>query len=112
MKPNTFFIGKAESFITELNLMKLVEINYEEFTNNIDQKRITGNKSNFDIQRTELYDLKFHIKLMFSEFDNGNSFLQKLEDFNNINPFSNEPLKNHLLKTTQLFLDFLNEYRV
>lgn len=48
---------------------------------------------------------------MFSEFDNVNLFIDKLEDFKSNNWFSNEPLKIHITKTTLLFIDFLKEYK-
>ena len=112
MKPVNFFIEKTESFITKLTSMKLVEFDLVTLTNDIYQDRELGNNSTYNKQSEELKELKFQIKLMFSEFDNGSLFSEKIENFQSSNIFSNEPLKSNLLKTTQLFIDFLNDYRV
>jgi len=48
---------------------------------------------------------------MFSEFDNGEAFIKKLNDFSPKNVFGNFENLEHLKKIDQLFLDFLKEYR-
>ena len=112
MKPINFFIEKSESFIAQLNSMKLAEFQLGNTSKDIYGESDTISNSEYETQQNELYEIKFQIKLMFSEFDNGSLFTERLDNFKSTTFFSNEPLRNSLVKNTQLFIDFLNEYRV
>jgi len=112
MKSIEFFIDKANSFITSLNTLELVDFYSNETTDDIYNEPIKDNKSLYLLQSKELEDVKFQIALMFSEFDNGFLFSQKLDSFKNENMYSNVPIKKHLLDVNELFLAYLNEYRV
>lgn len=104
MKNASFFKQKAEGFLDQLNSLnpKYYEFNYTEKYNNDDYLN----------QSKELEEIKFQIKLMFSEFDNGNVFLEKLNSFNNTDAiFDNQPKIIFLKGINKLFIDFLDEYR-
>ena len=107
MKKTSFFIEKTESFIKQLKAIELVESRY--FTNTDDLK--SENDKIFNEQKNELSEIEFQVKLMLTEFDNGTLFIETLDSSYEFSMFTNEPKKNRLLKTNQLFLDFLNEYR-
>lgn len=110
MKPTEFFKDKAESFLKQLNEIQIVEFKFS-FTKDIYQERIDGENSEYYAQSELLSDIKFQMNLMFSEFDNGEAFIKKLNDFSPKNVFGNFENLEHLKKIDQLFLDFLNEYR-
>lgn len=112
MKSIEFFINKTNSFITSLNELELVNFYSDDTTDDIYQEPLKDNENLYSSQSKELEDIKFQMALMFSEFDNGFLFSQKLENFKNNNSFSNEPIKDHLLDLNELFLEFLNEYRL
>jgi hypothetical protein len=112
MKPINFFIEKSESFIEKLNSIELVEYQLGDTTKDIYGESDAVSNSEYENQQSELYEIKFQIKLMLSEFDNGTLFSERLDNYKSKSFFSNEPLKNSLVKNTQLFLDFLNEYKV
>jgi hypothetical protein len=112
MKPINFFIEKSESFIEKLNSIELVEYQLGNTSKDIYGESDDISNSEYENQQSELYEIKFQIKLMLSEFDNGTLFSERLDNFRQKFSFSNEPLKNSLVKNTQLFLNFLNEYRV
>ncbi|MBP6038572.1 MAG: hypothetical protein KA523_00070 [Flavobacterium sp.] len=112
MKPINFFIEKSESFIEKLNSIELVEYQFGFATKDIYGESDSVNNSEYENQQSELSEIKFQIKLMLSEFDNGRLFSERLNSLKPNYSTSNEPLKNSLVKNTQLFLDFLNEYRV
>jgi hypothetical protein len=111
MKPTNFFTQKAESFLEKLNNIKLVEYNYS-ISNDIYGDTINGDNSEYDTQSELLNDIKFQIKLMFSEFDNGNLFSQRIENFKTKTIFKhNFEEHENLKKVTELFIEFLKEYR-
>lgn len=111
MKPTIFFTKKAESFLDQLNNIKLVEFDYS-ISNDIYKDTINGDNSEYDIQLELLYNIKFQIKLMFSEFDNGELFLQSIENFKTKTIFKhNFEEHENLKKVTELFIEFLKEYR-
>ncbi len=111
MKPTNFFTKKAESFLELLNIFKLVEFDYS-ISNDIYEDTINGNNSEYSTQLELLYNIKFQIKLMFSEFDNGELFLQRIENFKTKNIFKhNFEEHENLKKVTELFIEFLKEYR-
>jgi len=112
MKPISFYKEKAELIIEKLNKIELAEFNYGSLTGDIYQDTISGDNSKYNEDTEEINKIQFDIKLMFSEFDNGSLFLQKIENFTSTNIYSNEPLKNHLLNTTTLFVEFIKEYRI
>ena len=102
MKNTSFFKQKAESFLEQLNSLNPKDYKFNHFDNNND----------YSNQSKELEDIKFQIKLMFSEFDNGNLFLEKLNSFNNVDAiFDNQPKIIFLKEINKLFIDFLVEYR-
>lgn len=112
MKHVNFFLEKSESFIIKLNSLKLVEFQLGNTTKDIYGENDNVSNLEYENQQNELYEIWFQIKLMFSEFDNGFLFSERLDNFKFNTFFSNEPLRNSLVKNTQLFIAFLNEYRV
>ncbi|MCG8839043.1 hypothetical protein PL372_11115 [Tenacibaculum dicentrarchi] len=111
MKPTEFYQKKTEDFIKQLNKMKLTEFNYNFFTNDIHQDSTSENNSKYNQDKKELEEIKFDIKLMLTEFDNGSLFLERINNFSTSNLFSNEPLKNNLWEISSKFVEFLKEYR-
>lgn len=111
MKPTIFFTKKAESFLEQLNNIKLVEFDYS-ISNDIYKDIINGDNSEYSTQSELLHNIKFQIKLMFSEFDNGELFLQRIDNFKSKNIFKhNFEEHENLKKVTELFIEFLKEYR-
>ena len=111
MKPTIFFTKKTESFLEQLNNIKLVEFDYS-ISNDIYKDIINGDNSVYSAQLELLYNIKFQIKLMFSEFDNGELFSQRIENFKTKTIFKhNFEEHENLKKVTELFIEFLKEYR-
>ena len=82
-------------------------------TANLYQESIGADNVAYNEQKEYLEDLKFQMKLMFSEFDNGSLFSKKLnEKYNGIHfdsgaIFSNKPFANYLVDVNHLFIEFL-----
>jgi len=113
MKPTKFFLEKSESLIIKLNSIELVELNLNwDKPKDIYGEINDSSSANFYSQKEELSEIRFQIKLMFSEFDKGVLFSERLDNFTSNAFLSNEPLKNSLVENLQLFIDFLKEYRV
>ncbi|WP_395045985.1 hypothetical protein [Flavobacterium sp.] len=112
MKSTEFFIAKAESFLEELNKLELIPYYSDGLTNDIYKEPVKANDSNFTSQTKELDEIRFQMNLMFSEFDNGELFRKKLNGYKTSSWFDNTPYLNHLVNINDLFIDFLNEYRV
>jgi len=113
MRNTDFFITKSKSFLSELNSIELVEYDYGKTTDDIYKDSINGDNTEFGKQKSKLNEIELQINLMLSEFDNGNLFIEKLKDYNHIMRFyNNDKQLNQLLKVINMFIDFLNEYRV
>ncbi|WP_026729482.1 hypothetical protein [Flavobacterium denitrificans] len=111
MKTTQFFIDKAESFLVELRSFELVPYNLDSITDDIYKDPLETDNRNYTIQSQDLKEIKFQMNLMFTEFDNGKLFEERLNNFTSADWFSNKPLLNHLILLNELFIDFLEEYR-
>ena len=112
MKSTDFFIKKSESFIEELGLIKLEPFFSDEKTTDIYEESIPLKGSRFNEQKEELNEIKFQMALMYSEFDNGTLFSERLSNYKNTDWFSDEPYLQFLIELNELFIEFLKEYRV
>lgn len=107
MKDTKFFIEKSKTLIIDLK-----ESEIERFESFFDKNDTT---SMFEVKknnRNKIGELEFQIKLMFSEFDNGQLFLQKIESFDNRMRFNDEPKRAFLVDTLKTFIAYLEEYRI
>jgi hypothetical protein len=117
MKTADFFLEKSESFNKELKEIKLVPYDTGSTTSDIYKDIINRENSEFTEQGKFLEDIKFQMRLMFSEFDNGFLFNEKMDkEYKNISIAksfsSHQPFIDHLIKTNELFIKHLKDYRI
>lgn len=110
MKTIEFFKNKAESFLKQLNEIQIVEFKFS-ISKDIYQQKISGDNTEYYAQSELLKSIKFQTNLMFSEFDNSELFIEKLNDFSPENILGNSENLEHLKNINQLFLGYLKEYR-
>lgn len=103
---NWIFYRKSWVISRRTSTIKLASFEFGEAANDI-----ASIEPNFTSQTNELNDIRFQMNLMFLEFDNGKLFNKKLNDFNKT-LFDNTPFLKHLVNINELFIDYLNEYRV
>ena len=69
----------------------------------------------FFLEKARQYvsELKLKIKLLFSEFDNGEFFVQRLNEIesNILTSFDGDERLNSYVSTLELFIDHLNQFR-
>lgn len=82
MKSTNFFSKKSQEFIDSLTKLALKTYDLGTPLGNIYGDIKSGDNTQYKIEQESLLDTKFQIELMLSEFDNGNLFVQKLQNFN------------------------------
>lgn len=104
MKETSFFKTKANYLKQETEKIKLIDYNFSE------------DNAEYNNQKEKLDYLLIQTKLMLSEFDNSEIFIENInkkhtDNTDALSLFSNQPLKTHILKNLTLFIEFLEEYR-
>lgn len=107
MKPVFFFLQKAESFLEELSAIELVPYQLENLSDDFYQDSPEDNHNDFSKQFIEIEHIKFQMHLMFSDFDKGHFFSDKLNNFIPENQYDNKYYLYHLININILFIDFL-----
>lgn len=113
MKPVDFFVTETEAFLEELNTITLIPFKFTR-TSDIYNEVIEGKGENNEhyAQLKQIDDIKFQINLMLSEFDNGQLFIDKLNNSPKYDISDNTTTLDRLKDVCQLFLNFLNKYRL
>lgn len=107
MKDTKFFIEKSKTLISELE-----ELNFDSTDGWLDNGDTTKSFKSRENNNELIGEVEFQIKLMFSEFDNGQLFFDKLENYRHFSYFGHEPKRTFLVDTLKTFIIYLEEYRV
>jgi hypothetical protein len=106
MTEPAYLLSKAIDYKNEIEkILSETRVSFTDFKSNEDKRGKT-----FD-NKTEL---KLKIKLLFSEFENGEILIQQLSEIDN-ERYLREDISSGLLRyqqTLQLFIDHLNDYRI
>ena len=104
MKTSEFFIEKATEYIADI---ERITTNYIPFSPNRE-------KPGFQEQSDEISDLKLKIKLLFSEFEHGHLFVEKVigtKNNVNYNSVNQDQLLVVFRRYLNLFIEHLRLYR-
>lgn len=115
MKTNNsvnFLIEKANNYITEINIFLTKNIN-----SSLTDKRFMNpdDLSQLETRLNSIKELKLKIRLLFSEINNGNLFIENLikrktaSDFIHI---SNKKVLESYKRTLELFIEHLKDYKL
>jgi hypothetical protein len=110
MKSSEFFLEKAKQYVSELDS---IISEYKEF--DLDSRLSSfSNNTPYAIQATSISEMKLKIKLLFSEFDRGDFFLDEIKKIDNsiLNWGRKEEENLNLYRSIlELFIDHLNQFR-
>ncbi|MBB4804507.1 hypothetical protein HNP37_004599 [Flavobacterium nitrogenifigens] len=109
MKATDFFIQKSESFLEELSAVELVPIQSRDFKDDFYMESLEKWHEDFFTLMSELENIRSQMELMFLEFDQGNYFLGKLNDFIPETEDVNKYYLHYLVKINLIFIAFLYE---
>jgi hypothetical protein len=110
MKPIDFFITKANSYLTQIEIISNAYIPYDfsgDFSS-FDRKNPERNK-----QQKEISNLDLKIRLLFAEFDKGEFFIAKLDisKSNFANLVDEKYFLEYSKETLELFIEHLIDFR-
>ena len=108
MKSSQFFLEKAEQYVSEL---QSIISEYKEF--DLQSSLSFSNNTPYAIQQTSISEIKLKLKLLFSEFDKGEFFLEEIKQIdNNISYWGKEEEKfKSYISILELFVDHINQFR-
>lgn len=107
MRTAVFFIQKAEFFIGQLSAIELVPYQCKGFSDDFYVESLEEWHEDFFALMSELKNIEYEMKLMFSEFDQGAYFLAKLNDFVPLDEDVNKNYLCYLIKINEIFIEFL-----
>ena len=105
MKPVDFFLDKAKQYVSELDS---IISNYVQFDD------ITFSETDpYNVQKKKIAELKLKIKLLFSEFDKGEFFIDEIKKTENsvMHSFDREDNLRSYKSSLELFIDHINQFR-
>lgn len=108
MKSSDFFIEKAKQYVSEFDSIISDSIEFD-----INSPLAFSSRTPYAIQQISISELKLKTKLLFSEFDNGEFFVQRLNEIESDIRTSldgDERLKSYV-STLELFIDHINQFR-
>lgn len=114
MRGIDFFIDKAKKYITEIDSINESYIQYDYNRGIGEIMRRRDENDPYEIQSRRVSELELKVKLMFTEFDKGELFLNKFEKIEkNQFSFLSENGNLYLYKDLlTLFVEHLIEFRV
>ncbi|CAD7804239.1 hypothetical protein CHRY9390_01195 [Chryseobacterium aquaeductus] len=111
IKSSDFFIKKANNYIIELDNFLKENIESDPLSKrSMDSNDLSKLKTILD----EIEELKLKIKLLFSEIDNGNLFVENLISRTTASHFihiSNKKVLESYKRTLELFIEHISEYK-
>ena len=110
MKSSEFFLEKAKQYVSEIDS---IISDYKEF--DLDSRLSSfSNNTPYAIQATSISEIKLKLKLLFSEFDKGEFFLDEIKKMDNrITNWDRkeEEILNSYKSVLELFVDHINQFR-
>lgn len=108
MKSTEFFLEKAKQYFLDLDSIIL---EYKEF--DLNSRLSFSSNRPYAIQEKSISEIKLKLKLLFSEFDKGEFFLEEIKKLDNsiLNWHKEEENLNSYKSILELFIDHINLYR-
>ena len=105
MKSTEFFLEKAREYISEINL---IISDYIEFNSNS-----FSYDTPYAVQQSSISEVKLKIKLLFSEFDNGQFFVERINEIESdiLTSFDRDERLKSYISTLELFINHINQFR-
>jgi hypothetical protein len=107
MKSLDFFLDKAKQYVSEIDTVM------KSYKNYIDAYTDPATMKMYNAQKIQIEDLELKSQLLFSEFDKGDIFNERIKaSEKSKNPFAQQTETLSVYKRTlELFIDHINEFR-
>ena len=107
MKSTDFFLDKAKQYVSEIDTV------INSYKNYIDAYSDPAAMKKYNAQKTQIEDLELKSQLLFSEFDKGDIFNERIKSSEKSrNPFTQQTETLSVYKRTlELFIEHINEFR-
>ena len=116
-KSADFFKSKAVELKSQLEELEEIEKYTEQGEGTLDLASqdwvlTPKTKTPYDLQHEEIKEIRFQVQLLFREFDQGEPFLNRLDENTDMSfLFENQKIKNHIIHILNLFVQFIEDYR-